>query len=68
MFRVLRAYLELKDINHAEFAEQQVGISPESFSNKLNGRTDFKLKEAKKIADYFGKTIDEIFFGNEVNI
>jgi DNA-binding XRE family transcriptional regulator len=30
---------------------------------KLNGKRPFTLNEAKAIADYFGKTIDEIFFG-----
>ena len=39
-----------------------VGISPESMSNKLNGRTQFKLSEMSSIQNLFNSyTLDELF-------
>lgn len=40
----------------------KLGISPNSLSNKLNGRSDFKLGEMSKMQNLFsGYTLDELF-------
>jgi len=44
-----------------------LGMSVCNYSKKENGYLKWTIKEAKKIADFFGKTIDEIFFANEVS-
>lgn len=36
-------------------------LHPDSYKNKENGKTDFKSPEMFKIANYFGKKMDEIF-------
>lgn len=39
----------------------------QTYNRKELGKRDFTLNEAKIIADYFGKSIDEIFFTPSVN-
>lgn len=38
-----------------------------AYYKKEAGTVKFTLIEAKKVADYFGMTIEEIFFANEVS-
>ena len=38
-----------------------IGISVSGFSAKIHGRNDFRLGEAKKLAQRFGMPIDELF-------
>ena len=41
---------------------EHVGITPESMSNKLSGRRQFKLSEMKKIQTIFGGyPLDDLF-------
>jgi DNA-binding XRE family transcriptional regulator len=37
-------------------------VSTSTLSRKMKKRSEFTLIEAKVIADFFNKTIDEIFF------
>lgn len=64
-FRKLKAYRELKGVNQSVMAEM-LGVRPNTYSFKENGKTEFTLSEAKKIADYFKTTIDHIFFDEKV--
>jgi DNA-binding XRE family transcriptional regulator len=41
---------------------EHVGITPDSMSNKLNGKTQFKLSEMSSIQALFNSyTLDELF-------
>lgn len=44
-----------------------IGIGLNTYNLKENGKSSFSLEEAKKIADYFNTTIDDLFFNNKVN-
>ena len=39
-----------------------VGCSPSSYSNKELGKTDFKPREMKNVAEHFKVSIESIFF------
>ena len=39
-----------------------LNMSVSTYSKKENGRLKWSLEEAKKLAEYFGMTIEEIFF------
>lgn len=46
------------------------GISPSVFSSKLNGVSEFKASEIKKIAELFDLSVDrvmQIFFADDVD-
>jgi len=48
-----------------EFVAKSIGISVGSMSNKMNGKTDFKLPEVQKLRKMLGlslKETSEIFF------
>ncbi|MBQ3110449.1 MAG: helix-turn-helix transcriptional regulator [Clostridia bacterium] len=62
---------KLKELREAENIEQRdmakiIGVSPASYSKKENGIIRCSLDEAKKIADFFHKSIEEIFYPEEV--
>lgn len=40
---------------------KMLNIHPVTYSRKETGKTDFELKEAFFLADYFGTTVDELF-------
>lgn len=63
----LKAFRKLKGLTQADVANE-LGILYTTYSLKENGKQDFSLPEAKKIADLFNLTIDEVFFSQEVNI
>lgn len=50
----------------AEMAEL-LGISEQTYNQKELGKRDFMLSESKRLSDYFGKSIEEIFFTHKVN-
>lgn len=62
----LIAYRKLHDLTQKDTAKL-LNISNVAYSLKESGQKDFKLSEAKFLADYFGTTVDEIFFNNSVN-
>ena len=50
-----------------ECMAELIGVSSASYSKKENGQVKYNLEEAKKIADFFGKSIEAIFFADEVS-
>ena len=50
MFNNLAAEIARKGVKNNDFAEK-VGIHPVTFSKKLNGKTDFTLKEVIRIIE-----------------
>lgn len=54
----LRVYNEMNQIEFAEAVEIPVSC----YRNKETGKVGFTLDEAKRIADFLGLTIDELFF------
>ena len=44
-----------------EFVAKSIGISVGSMSNKMNGKTDFKLPEVQKLMELLGLSIAEAY-------
>lgn len=63
----LKAYRKLNNVNQSDIANL-LNITLTSYSHKENGKTKFTLEEAKTISDFFGLSIEEIFFNNNVNL
>lgn len=63
----LVAYRKLHNLKQEDIA-RILNMSKTSYSYKETGKQEFRLNEAKTLADYFGTTIDDIFFNNLVNI
>jgi putative transcriptional regulator len=61
-FPKLRAAMAEHGITNQKLAKI-LGVTNDTVGFKINGKSQFTLEQAKKIADYFGKSIDEIFFG-----
>lgn len=57
-----------KILNMSKTSYSYNNMSKTSYSYKETGKQEFRLNEAKILADYFGTTIDDIFFTNLVNI
>ena len=57
---------ETRGLKQEEVAEL-LGISTPTYSKKENGSIKWALSEAKLLSDFFGMTIEQIFFGNEVS-
>lgn len=67
MYDSLRRYRKEKGIPVAEMC-QLLGLETESaYYKKETGFTKFSLIEAKKIANYFGLQIENIFFDDELS-
>lgn len=62
----LKAERELKAVNQSEVAKY-LGVSPNTYWSKENGKTEFTISEAKKLAEYFGVSVMELFFNNPDN-
>ena len=63
---------KVKELRIASGAKQEelarlTGMSTANYSKKENNLVKFTLREAKIIADFFKKSIEEIFFENEVS-
>lgn len=52
-------------LNQADLAKK-IGIGTTTYARKEKGGGDFTLNEAKKISEIFNKSMEEIFFKNEV--
>lgn len=61
----LKGLIAEHDLAHYEVAEL-LSIASNTFSRKMNKKADFSLSEAKKLADFFNMSIDELFFYSEV--
>lgn len=59
-YPVLKREIEHRSIRISDIAET-LEISKTSLSDHINGRGDFRLQDAKRIAEYFGMTMEELF-------
>lgn len=67
MFERLRELRVARGISAQTMAEC-IGLETQAaYYKKETGAVKFSLIEAKCIADFFGLTIEEIFFANEVS-
>lgn len=55
----IRGLMAERGITQPELAEQ-IGMSPATLSTRLNGHTEFTMKEIGAIARAFGVTIHEV--------
>ncbi len=65
--RKLKAERELKNVNQSDVASF-LGISSNTYWSKENGKTEFTISEAKRLALYFGVSVIELFFNDLDNI
>jgi putative transcriptional regulator len=63
----LKAYRMLHALKQEEVAKH-LGMSLSTYNCKENGSRKFTVDEAKKVCDYFGVSIEEIFFNQSVNM
>lgn len=63
--RKVKGLIVENDINQ-EILAKEIGITREMINRKINGRSNFTLNEAFTIANYFNKTVDEIFLPSEL--
>lgn len=61
--KILRAIKEVKQ----EDVANMLNITLATYCKKENGKSNFTIKEAKKLADFFNCTIEDIFFAEKVN-
>ncbi len=54
----LKKFIEERGFNKSQLA-QQLNMTRESFYNKLNGATDFKLSEVKSLSELLRLTKEE---------
>ena len=67
MFERLRKMREEKGLTCEQMA-YKLGLQTKAgYSKKETGRTPFTLADAKIVSEVFGKSIDDIFFPNEVS-
>jgi len=64
-YEKIRAAMILSGYTQEKLAKS-IGLSYSAFSQKLNGHRQFTLNEAKIIAKKLGKTLDEIFFDDDI--
>lgn len=62
----IKMYRLAKDINQEDLANL-LNITLTTYNKKETGKAEFTLSQAKKIADFFNTTIDDLFFNSEVN-
>lgn len=60
MTRKLKILRAMKEVKQEDVAEM-LGITLTTYSKKENGKSDFTITEAKKLASFFSCTIEEIF-------
>lgn len=64
-YTLVEGYLKLADISIDEIC-QELKITRRTFNNKVNGLSDFTLKEAMHISLKANRPIDEIFLAKDV--
>lgn len=67
MFERLRALRKAHGLTCEDMAELLGLATKAAYSKKERGNTKFSLTDAKKISEKFHKSIDDIFFENEVS-
>ena len=60
MYNKLKGIMTEKQIKQEELAKI-LGLSVSTLNFKINGKSDFYISEAKKIAEYFNCTMEYIF-------
>lgn len=50
-----------------DFMADLLGISVPNYCKKESGSVKWSLDEARKLANYFGETVENIFFTNKVS-
>lgn len=65
--KVLELLREKRNISQVKMANI-LGISPQRYHQYEKGKRTMPIDIAKKIADYFGITLEEIFFSNDLNV
>ncbi|WP_252224370.1 MULTISPECIES: helix-turn-helix transcriptional regulator [unclassified Clostridium] len=63
---VLKSLRAAQDITQKKMAEV-INVSVPTYNRKELGVRPFTLQESLQIANFFGKTIEEIFFNSKVN-
>lgn len=61
----LKAEMIMNDIDQKDLADI-LSISVSSVSRKMNDKSTFTLEEGKILAEFFGMTIEGLFFSNNV--
>ncbi|HDK7162139.1 TPA: helix-turn-helix domain-containing protein [Clostridium botulinum] len=64
--QILKGLRAQNNLTQQDMAEL-IDTSIQTYNRKELGKREFTLTEAKKIADYFSKSVDEIFFRKKVN-
>lgn len=67
MFRRLRELRKMKGLTCEDMAAVLGLKTKAAYSKKERGKTKFSLKDARKIARLLDKSIDSIFFEDEVS-
>ena len=62
----IKAFRKDMGLTQGDFAEI-IGVSKVNYGRKENGTIKFSLNEAYKIAKYFNKPIEVIFYDHEVS-
>lgn len=60
MIRELKAIMALNDTSHKQLGEV-TGCKPTSLTHKLQGKSEFKLSEIKKIVQYYDLSPEQVF-------
>ena len=58
----LARYLEIRDLTAAQLARRS-GVSRQTISDWLTGRSPRNIEQVKKVADVLGLTVDQLCFG-----
>lgn len=57
---MLKQQIEIRNM-HIQKAGEIAGISETAMCSKINGRSEFKLPEAMRLAAYFGIPVEKLF-------
>lgn len=65
MYNKLKGIMAEKNITQQELSKiLEMGINTLNF--KINGKSDFTIREAKLVSNFFDKKIEEIFYNDEI--
>ena len=62
----LKKARKFKGVTQKELAKKVLDVTQKTYNLKETGNRDFFLMEAKKMADYYNVTIDQLFFSQDV--
>lgn len=58
-YKQLEAYAKEQGYTREEFAEG-VGLSYQALGKRINGQTEFELKEVRKIIEFLNLTLEQV--------